>query len=81
MNDIRKIIDGGGALSEAQIIQVFNWVGEQGDIILLKHDGVREQYKFTVVIMSPTEKFRSIRLDGMELNVTLSKVLKEYFDR
>jgi hypothetical protein len=80
LSTIRKAVFDNVELTNDQIIQVLNDIGEQGDIILLKNDGIRLENKYTVVIISGTEKFNSIRLDGAHLSQTLSACLRSYFE-
>jgi hypothetical protein len=80
MDEIKNAIANNAELSDSQIIQVFHQIGNRGDAILFKNDGLREKDKFTVVIISSSGTFDSIRFDDMSLSSVLSKALRKYFD-
>lgn len=75
MQQLKKIIDSNDAFSSEQILEIFNLVGENGDIILLKNDGLRDSRRFTVVIIHSGE---SIRIDDETLNSALKKSVNKY---
>ena len=80
VDQIDNMISENGILNDSQILQAFNQVAANGDIIIFKNDGLRENNKITVVITSPSEKFSSIRYDDVSLSAALSKALKRYYE-
>ncbi len=75
MEQLKKFLESYNELSNGEILEVFNLIGKNGDVILLKNDGLRDTNKFTVVIMRFGE---SIRYDDETLSDALKKALDEY---
>ncbi|HTI89091.1 MAG TPA: hypothetical protein VL727_00825 [Puia sp.] len=80
MDQIKNVINNNGLLDDGLILQAFDQVAANGDIVIFKNDGLRANNKITVVITSPIEKFIAIRYDDVTLSVALAKALKEYFE-
>ena len=78
MENIKNLIDGHSGFDEKQIMSIFNQVGNEGDIIILKNDGLRVDKKYTVVITSGTGTFESIRNDSDDLVSAIKQVLTKY---
>ena len=57
-----KVLADQEGLSAAEILEVVDLVGERGDVILLKHDGLRERDRYTVVLI-PAKAEVGIRMD------------------
>ena len=75
MEQLKKFLESYNELSNGEILEVFNLIGKNGDVILLKNDGLRDTNKFTVVIMRFGE---SIRYDDETLSDALKRALDEY---
>lgn len=75
MEKIEELIAAGTELSPDQIMSIFEYVGQKGDVIVLKNDGLREHNKYTVVIIGKGEP---IRHDNNTLSSVLIECLKEY---
>ena len=75
---ISEFISQSAELSAGQVINAFLAVGDLGDIILIKNDGLRENHKFTIVIAAAGGAFESIRTDGDNLSEVLKTTLRKY---
>ena len=75
---IGMLINQPGDLTSELMLDIFFSVGQRGDIIILKNDGIRESKKFSVIITSGKEAFESIRKDGDDLSEILKEVLTKY---
>ena len=75
MDELRRFLDSEDDFSNDQILEIFNLVGENGDVILIKNDGIRDTRKFTVVI---TYSGESIRYDDETISDALKKAVKKY---
>ncbi|SDP81642.1 hypothetical protein SAMN05428975_2941 [Mucilaginibacter sp. OK268] len=78
--EIIALLKNPDVLTNDQIMDVFFKIGRLGDIFILKNDGARENYVYTVVISSSKGSFDSIRFDGDDLNVIVRKALNEYVE-
>ena len=63
-----------------QILDVFLKVGQEGDVIMLKNDGIREINSFSVIIISSRGLFESIRFDGGNLSEVVKIALSRYIE-
>lgn len=75
MEQLRKFIENDRTLSNDEVLEIFTLVGSNGDVIILKNDGLRDTCRFTVVI---THSGEPIRYDDETLSGALKKSLKEY---
>ena len=75
MEKIKELIATDTELSPDQILSVFEYVGQRGDVIVLKNDGLREHNKYTAVIIGTDG---TIRHDDATLSSALIWCLKEY---
>jgi len=75
MEEIKELINSNEEFSDSQILAVFNIIGQTGDVIILKNDGLRDNNKFTVVISHSGE---SIRYDDSNLSNAVKKALQDY---
>ena len=66
------------SLSKEEAFDIFEQIGNRGDIIFYKKDGPRKENKYTVVIASGNALFEPIRFDTPSLQEGITKVLKEY---
>lgn len=78
MDELKELLYTNHQFDDLQIMLVFKKIGEIGDIILFKYDGLRTDNHFTVVITSPSEKFESIRFDANDLSSAVIKALTKY---
>lgn len=77
MKQLKKFLESNNALSNDEVLEIFNIIGESGDVILLKNDGLRDACRFTVVII---RSGKSIRYDDEALSGALKKALEEYLN-
>jgi DNA-binding transcriptional regulator WhiA len=61
-----------------ELLNFFEKVGDLGDIIVYKMDGLRESNKYTVLISSGSMIFETIRCDGSSLADAITKSIVEY---
>jgi len=80
MKEIEKILNSELELSNDQVVEIFKIVGDNGDIIIIKNDGIRKEKPFTVVISSSNGKFESIRYDSEALNTALTYSVRRYLE-
>jgi imidazole glycerol phosphate synthase subunit HisF len=80
MDEIQSLLVEANEFTANQIIDVLVKVGERGDIIIIKNDGLRSLDNYTVVISSGSNKFESIRYDASNLSNAIKKVLKDYVE-
>jgi hypothetical protein len=78
MDEIQNFLIETNEFTGNQIIDALSIVGKNGDIMLIKNDGVRSANNYTVVISSGDNKFDSIRYDSSSLNEAMKKALKDY---
>ena len=67
-------------LTSEQILDVFLKVGQEGDVIILKNDGIREINTFSIIIISSKGLFESIRIDGGNLSEVLKIAVSRYIE-
>ena len=79
MDVIRNAVYNNVELTCEQMLFAFQKIGDEGDVVLMKHDGERSDNRFTVVILSPSRRFDSIRLDAESLSAAFAGCLREYF--
>ena len=65
-------------LTSEQILDVFLKVGQEGDVIILKNDGIREINTFSIIIIYSNSMFESIRIDGDNLSEVVKIALSRY---
>lgn len=65
-------------LSSGDIIEAISIVGENRDIIIVKNDGIRDDNRYSVIIISSKKPEQSFRCDHNSLEVAMKKVLQEY---
>ena len=75
MERLQELINEPNLLTGDQIFEVIELIGNNGDIIIIKNDGLRIEDKFTVVI---TFQGKSVRSDRDNLNDALIECLKQY---
>lgn len=77
---LSDLISTESALSAEQIMLAFQIVGQNSDIILMKHDGLRDAERYTIVILSGNASFDSIRQDHESLDTALKQALTKYLN-
>ena len=65
-------------INKENIIDTLEEIGNNGDIGIIKVDGLRENLKYSVIISSGDSSFDSIRFDSESLEEGVSKALSEY---
>lgn len=78
MDKINQLINETSDLTGNQIIDAITSIGNKGDVILIKNDGLRQSDNFTVVISSAKGYFESIRYDSSNLSSAVKKALDQY---
>lgn len=78
MEQIRNIVSGSTKLDGNTIIKVLDYVSNNGDIMIIKSDGLRDSLKYSVIISSHENNFVPIRFDSDDLNDAVLKSLNEY---
>jgi hypothetical protein len=78
MDKIKRIISNANP-TIADLINAFESVKENGDVGVIKFDGLRDQDQYTVFISFDNNKNKAmIRADEGDLITALLKVLREY---
>ena len=78
MKNIKDILVERKEISGDQVIKILDEVCENGDVMMIKSDGLRTSSKYTVVIGSSKQGFEPIRFDADILNDAILKALNEY---
>lgn len=73
---LSKIEEQGNAL--LFIYDIFTLIEEDGNIMILKVDGAREDYKYNCIITSPKQEFLPIRTEEREMAIAIKKALELY---
>ncbi len=54
-------------LNAEQLVQLFDYIAQNGHVLIVKADGDRDVSKFTCVISFPDDPEKAIRMDGETL--------------
>jgi len=79
IEEIKSAVAQNVPLTREQILHAFEKIGEAGYIILVKHDGLRTENKYTAFIANPANPGTGIRQDAATLSDALSYCLRRYF--
>ena len=60
------------------LLEILNEVCANGDVMIIKADGIRTSSRYTAVITSSQNKFEAIRFDSETISDAVIKVLNEY---
>jgi hypothetical protein len=77
MNYINKVLQGHNPSME-ELINCFEEVRKNGDVVVMKFDGERASDQYTIFITFSQKKKDMIRFDGDNLQSTILSVLGEY---
>lgn len=66
------------SISPDLIFQVMDLVSDNGDVIMIKQDGLRTTKKYTAVLSIAKKERGVIRYDGNSFAEVIKLVLKEY---
>lgn len=80
MNEIESLIDDASEFTPNEVIKALEKVGNRGDIMIIKNDGLRTLDSYTVVISSGNNNFDTIRYDAISLSDAIKKALKDYIE-
>lgn len=80
MEKIKKVIEGMIKLDSQLILEILKEVCENGDVMIIKSDGLRDNLKYSVVISSSQNKFLPIRYDADDLNEAILNSIKKYYE-
>jgi len=50
------------------------------DVLLIKYDGIRNEKKYTIIIIGKDSRFETIRHDAIDFKTGLEISLKEYLE-
>jgi len=78
METVKKIIKKGIEIESGIIFQILSEVSGNGDIMIIKSDGLRDSLTYSVIVSSHQNKFLPIRFDSEDIKDAIFKVLNEY---
>jgi hypothetical protein len=80
MNDINQVLQKEDPSLE-ELLHCFETIKDNGDLGMIKFDGMRKDNHYTVWVGFPMETGKeSFRLDGSDLKKTIMKVLARYLE-
>lgn len=79
MDLIKRIIEKQDPSFE-DLINCFERIKSYGEVAVIKFDGERDRYEYTVFVSFPDKKREMIRVDESDLKRALVKVLTKYID-
>ena len=66
------------SLTPEELRGYFEMIGNNGDSIIYKKDGLRPRKRYTVSINSGTQSFEAIRCDDDSLSEAMKRAFQEY---
>lgn len=68
------------SISAEDILTAITEVGKNGDVIIVKNDGIRESSQYSVIILLSKKPDKSFRHDDSSLEKAMKKVLADYLN-
>lgn len=65
-------------ISSDQVIELFDYIADRGQVLILKSDGPRETGRFTCVISFPESPEKSLRRDANSLVESVLLCISDY---